>query len=151
MSNEPAIAIDTVDHIGIRVRDLDRALAFYGLLGFELRRKATNDAVAVVKNQAGVELNLVYNANAGDENKNVLMDISEKYAGFTHVALRVRSIPETLAVLGARGVTITQGPVTFGDGAVSVFIRDPDRNVIELRGRGQDTAAIAGVKPYVPE
>ena len=34
------IAIERVDHIGIRVRDLDRALAFYGVLGFELVRRA---------------------------------------------------------------------------------------------------------------
>jgi catechol 2,3-dioxygenase-like lactoylglutathione lyase family enzyme len=32
----PGIAIERVDHIGIRVRDLDRALAFYRVLGFEL-------------------------------------------------------------------------------------------------------------------
>jgi catechol 2,3-dioxygenase-like lactoylglutathione lyase family enzyme len=28
------IAIERVDHIGIRVRDLDRALAFYRVFGF---------------------------------------------------------------------------------------------------------------------
>ena len=33
------IAIERVDHIGIRVRDLDRALAFYGVLGFEMVRQ----------------------------------------------------------------------------------------------------------------
>jgi catechol 2,3-dioxygenase-like lactoylglutathione lyase family enzyme len=33
------IAIERVDHIGIRVRDLERALAFYGALGFELLRR----------------------------------------------------------------------------------------------------------------
>jgi lactoylglutathione lyase len=151
MTNGSVIAIEAVDHIGIRVRDLERALAFYGLLGFELRRKAANDAVVIVKNAAGVEINLIYNADAGDDGKNVLMDVAQKYAGYTHVALRVSSIPDTLAVLGAHGVAISQGPVTFGDGAVSVFIRDPDRNVIELRARGQDTAAIPGVTPYVPE
>jgi lactoylglutathione lyase len=150
MTQGPVIAVDAVDHIGIRVRDLDLALAFYRLLGFELRRRASNDAVVVVKNEAGVEINLIYNANAGAERGNILMDVVEKYPGYTHVALRVRSIPDTLAVLGAHQVAITQGPVTFGDGGVSVFIRDPDRNVIELRGRGQDTAAIAGVTPYVP-
>jgi hypothetical protein len=31
---------------------------------------------------------------------------------------------------------------------VSVFIRDPDRNTIELRGRGQD--AVDGATRYVP-
>jgi catechol 2,3-dioxygenase-like lactoylglutathione lyase family enzyme len=30
------IEIERVDHIGIRVRDLDRALAFYRVLGFAL-------------------------------------------------------------------------------------------------------------------
>ena len=30
------VAIERVDHIGIRVRDLDRALAFYKVLGFTL-------------------------------------------------------------------------------------------------------------------
>jgi catechol 2,3-dioxygenase-like lactoylglutathione lyase family enzyme len=37
------IAIERVDHIGIRVRDLDRALAFSGVLGFELLRRAEGD------------------------------------------------------------------------------------------------------------
>jgi catechol 2,3-dioxygenase-like lactoylglutathione lyase family enzyme len=34
------IAIERVDHIGIRVRDLDRALNFYRVLGFDLLRRA---------------------------------------------------------------------------------------------------------------
>ena len=144
------IAVERVDHIGIRVRDLDRALAFYRLLGFELRHKVEFDAVAIISNDTNVEINLIHNANAGDLERNVLMDVSEKYAGYTHVALRVASIADTIAALKANGIVITQGPVTFGDGHVSVFVRDPDRNVIELRGRNVDEAKIEGVKPYVP-
>jgi catechol 2,3-dioxygenase-like lactoylglutathione lyase family enzyme len=34
------VAIERVDHIGIRVRNLDRALAFYRVLGFALVRRA---------------------------------------------------------------------------------------------------------------
>jgi len=34
------IAIEHVDHIGIRVRELDRALAFYRMLGFTLAHRA---------------------------------------------------------------------------------------------------------------
>lgn len=144
-----AITIERVDHIGIRVRNLDRALNFYKVLGFNLLRRADGDDVAIIRNENGVELNLVFNANAGDPETNVLMDAPDKYPGYTHIALRVASIPSAIAVLKENDIAITQGPVSFGDsGQVSVFIRDPDRNVVELRGR--DQGPIEGVTRYVP-
>jgi len=49
-------------------------------------------------------------------------------------------------------VRITQGPVAFGrDGHVSVFVRDPDLTVVELRGRDEDLSSIGGGVEYVPE
>jgi catechol 2,3-dioxygenase-like lactoylglutathione lyase family enzyme len=85
----------------------------------------------------------------GDPATNILMDVSEKYPGYTHVALYVASIPATITALKANEIAITQGPVKFGeDGGVSVFVRDPDRNVIELRG--PDQPEIEGVTRYVP-
>src|ERR1051325_4619534 len=95
------IAIEKVDHIGIRVRDLDRALAFYRVFGFALLRRAEGDDVAIIRNRHGVELNLVFNANAGDRSTNILMDAAEKFPGYTHIALRVTSIPATIAALQA--------------------------------------------------
>jgi lactoylglutathione lyase len=146
------IDIERVDHIGLRVRELERALGFYAILGFSLHAKAGNDAVAIVRNDRDVELNLVYNANAGEPARNILMDVPEKYPGYTHVALRVASIRAALEALKANGVRITQGPVAFGrDGHVSVFVRDPDMNVVELRGRSEDLSSIDGVTAYVPE
>lgn len=143
------VDIERVDHIGIRVRDLDRALGFYRVLGFTLARRATGDDVAIVRNPQGVEINLIFNADAGDPAENILMDISRKYPGYTHVALRVASIPQTIAALAANQIAITQGPVEMGrSGHVSVFVRDPDRNVIELRGR--DQGEIPGLERYVP-
>lgn len=143
------IAIERVDHIGIRVRHLERALAFYRVLGFELAHRAKGDDVAIVRNANGVELNLIFNANAGDPDANILMDVPEKFPGYTHMALRVSSIPATIAALKAHKIRITQGPVSFGEaGHVSVFVRDPDRNTIELRGREQ--GEIEGVSRYVP-
>jgi lactoylglutathione lyase len=132
------ITIERVDHIGIRVHDFDRAMKFYEALGFKLVRRITYDPVAIIKNAAGVEINLILNANAGDPRSNILMDVGEKYAGYTHIALRVASIPDTIAALKRHDIAITQGPSKFGaDSGVSVFVRDPDRNVIELRGRDQ--------------
>jgi lactoylglutathione lyase len=147
-----AIEIPNVDHIGIRVRDLERAMRFYALLGFSLHAKATNDAVAVIRNAHGVEINLIYNANADAGGNNILMDVAEKYPGYTHVALRVASIRAAIEALRANGIRITQGPVSFGaDGHVSVFVRDPDRNVVELRGRDEDLSSIGGVVEYRPQ
>jgi lactoylglutathione lyase len=143
------IAIERVDHIGIRVRDLDSALAFYKVLGFTLARRAEGDDVAIIRNEDGVEFNLVFNANAGDPAANILMDISDKFPGYTHIALRVASIPATIVALNENGIPIAQGPVSFGErGQVSVFVRDPDRNVIELRGREQ--GEVEGVTRYIP-
>ena len=146
------IIIDGVDHIGIRVADLDRAMAFYKLFGFEAHRAGKNDDVMVIKNSQDVEINLIYNANDTNDDKNILMDVPNKYPGYTHVAFRVGSIANTVAALNENAIEITQGPVTFGeDGHVSVFLRDPDRNTIELRGRAEDLSQLGGVEQYVPE
>jgi len=106
----------------------------------------------VIKNRHGVEINLIYNANNDSGGKNILMDVPDKYPGYTHVAFRVGSIADALVMLRENNITITQGPVSFGcDGHVSLFVRDPDRNVIELRGREEDLSRLGGVKVYEPE
>jgi len=146
------IDIQAVDHVGIRVADLDRALAFYGLFGFAAEHRAENDAVVVIKNRHDVEINLVYNADNDNAGKNILIDVAEKYPGYTHVAFRVGSIANAVEMLREKNIRITQGPVSFGrDGHVSVFLRDPDRNVIELRGHEEDLSRLGGVERYEPE
>ncbi len=133
------IEIEKVDHLGIRVMDVDRALAFYALLGFGDPYKVPDDDVTIIKNMHGVEINLVTNGTNNNGGQNILMDVPEKYPGYTHVALRVTSVAETIKFLQEHHVPITGGPVKLGKGNLSVFVRDPDRNVIELRGRGKET------------
>jgi catechol 2,3-dioxygenase-like lactoylglutathione lyase family enzyme len=146
------IDIQTVDHIGIRVADLDRAMVFYGLFGFVAEHRAQNDAVVVIRNRHNVEINLIYNADNDGGGKNILMDVADKYPGYTHVAFRVDSIADATTLLREKNIKITQGPVSFGrDGHVSVFLRDPDRNVIELRGREEDLSGLGGVEVYEPQ
>jgi len=147
------IVIEKIDHLGIRVTDKARALAFYALFGFKLEHEVEFDAVVIVRNAAGVEINLIVNGVDRAGGRNILIDVPEKHPGYTHVAFRITDIQQTLAVLKQNGIAITQGPVAFGDGHVSVFVRDPDRNVLELRARmaSADAEKIEGLVFYDPK
>ena len=145
------INIEQFDHVGIRITDRERAVKYYESLGFKIEVEVDFDAVIVMKNSNGVEINLIVNGVDLNQGQNILMDVAEKHTGFTHVALRVESIVETLKTLEKENITISQGPVTFGrDGHVSIFLRDPDRNTLELRGRIEDEKEIPNLVFYDP-
>ena len=132
----PPVPVAGIAHIGIRVHDLERSLRFYGLLGFEKTAGPVGpEPVAILHNAAGVEINLILNAPSASE-PNILMDVPEKHPGITHVALLCADILQAKAQLEAHGIALSGGPVRFGQGAQAIFVRDPDRNVIELHQRG---------------
>ncbi|HEV8548105.1 MAG TPA: VOC family protein [Polyangiaceae bacterium] len=121
-----------IAHLGIRVRDFERSRAFYAVLGFEhVAGPFGSEPVAILKHPAGVEINLIINANAPETN-NVLMDVDVKHAGYTHVALDCPDLGVAQAALERAGIALSGGPVTFPGGHRAIFVRDPDRNVIEL-------------------
>jgi len=145
------INIQQFDHIGIRITDRSRSVKFYEALGFKITFEPDFDAVIVMKNDSDVEINLVVNGVDLNKGKNILMDIPDKHPGLTHVAFRVESIIDTMSSLQENNIAISQGPVTFGrDGHVSIFVRDPDRNTLELRGRVEDEEEIPGLEFYDP-
>lgn len=124
------VQIAALSHVGIRVHSLERAEAFYAQLGFVRTWWGEAVRVAILRHPAGLEINLIVNAVA--DGPNVLMDVPKKVAGITHVAWEVPSIDDTVVSLHAAGLVITEGPVTFPNGARSVFVRDPDHNVVEF-------------------
>ena len=123
--------INGVNHVGIRVRDLATARAFYEKLGFVfLAGPVGPEPVAIVEHPSGVNLNLILNASNDAAPHNVLMDDAKKHTGITHVALEISDADAVERQLEALGIAITER-VEF-DGARFFFVRDPDGNVIEF-------------------
>jgi lactoylglutathione lyase len=121
------VAVEGLSHIGIRVRELARSRAFYEKLGFEFAwGPAGPEPVAAMRHPSGLELNFILNAGKANS-PNILMDVPEKHAGITHVALKIGDLKSAEAALNDLGI-----PITGRRGSAALFVRDPDGNVIEL-------------------
>jgi lactoylglutathione lyase len=123
--------ITRINHVGLRVRDMDVARKFYGQLGFEfIAGPVGPEPVAIVEHPSGVNINLILNASGDASQVNVLMDVPEKHTGYTHIALEITDAEEVERQIQALGIEITER-VEFGRSRF-FFIRDPDGNVIEF-------------------
>lgn len=133
--------IKHVDHIGIRISDRETSVAFYEKLGFHFVAGAKYEEghPIVMRHDSGLVVNLLGPAN-GMQGENILMDRPEKYPGITHFAIKVGSIKATEEALDAAGIPISDRRHFMG--VSTVFIRDPDRNVIEIVGEGPDVAEL---------
>ena len=124
--------ITGINHIGLRVTDLEKAKNFYQQLGFKfIIGPVGPEPVAIMEHPSGVNINFILNANP-KLNKNVLMDIPEKHTGYTHIALDVNDIDAIQTSLNNMNIKITEGPITLPNGGIMLFIRDQDDNVIEF-------------------
>lgn len=125
-------AIKGINHVGIRVSSLESARSFYEQLGFTfITGPIGPEPVAIMEHPSGVNINLILNADT-DMTENILMDVSERHTGYTHIALDVSDIEVIRVSLNVLGIQVTEGPITLPNGAVMLFIRDQDRNVIEF-------------------
>ena len=121
-----------INHVGIRVTNLEQARKFYEDLGFEfLAGPMGPEPVAIMEHPCGVNINFILNADSGLAD-NILMDVPERHPGSTHMALDVTDIKAVQATIEKLGIQITEGPMTLPDGGIMFFIRDQDRNVIEF-------------------
>jgi lactoylglutathione lyase len=120
-----------IDHVGIRISDLDRSLKFYEILGYRLKVDVgfENGHPLILQHPNGEVLNLLGPATAR-AGENVLMDVDDKFPGYTHMALHVVSVKAAEDMFDEVGVEIT-GRHQF-EGINTIFVRDPDRNVIEI-------------------
>ncbi|MDX1622748.1 MAG: VOC family protein [Gemmatimonadota bacterium] len=117
-------------HTMIRVKDLDRSVAFYTeVLGLtERRRKVLEGADATLVFLADEDghhpIELTYNHDGRD------YELGDQ---FGHLAFGVPDLEEARSQLARHGVEFTRGPYRVGEGGSTIaFIEDPDGIEIEL-------------------
>ncbi|MBL8114050.1 MAG: VOC family protein [Acidobacteria bacterium] len=119
------IRIREIDHVVLRVRDLDRMLWFYrDLLGCPIVKR--QDAIGLVQLRAGRSL--------------IDLSTSEGPSGWNmdHFCVRVEpfdaeSIVAYLASHGIDAGKVVSRHGAEGDGP-SLYVSDPEGNVVELKG-----------------
>ncbi len=127
-------------HTMVRVRDLERSIAFFELLGLQEIRRTDNEGgrftlvFLAPLNQPECPLELTYNWD-GDEG------LPSDSRHFGHLAYEVDNIYETCAMLSDNGIVINRPP---RDGHMA-FVRSPDNVSIELLQRG---AALPQQEPW---
>ena len=124
--------ITRINHIGLRVSNLEATRKFYEKLGFKfIIGPVGPEPIAVMVHPSGININFILNASV-NTTENILMDTPEKHTGYTHIALEVSDLESTQTFLSSINYPITEGPITTPDGASFIFIRDTDGNVIEF-------------------
>lgn len=119
-------------HTMLRVRDLDKSIAFYtGPLGMKVLRK---------KDYPSGKFTNVF-VGYGDEADQTVIELTYNWGreepyelgtGFGHLAVGVADVYQACARLGAQGVKITRPPGPMKDGPEIAFVEDPDGYKIEL-------------------
>jgi lactoylglutathione lyase len=127
-------------HTMVRVKDLDKSMEFYRLLGLEETRRYESEQgrfTLVFMSPPGQEeapIELTYNWDGDDE-------LPSDSRHFGHLAYGVDNIYEACAYLMENGVTINRPP---RDGRMA-FVRSPDNISVELLQNGE---ALAPAEPW---
>ncbi len=130
--------IKRINHVGLRVRNLEIARAFYEKLGFEfIAGPIGPEPVAVMEHATGININFILNASRDAAEENILSDVAVKHTGFTHIALEIDDRVAVEKQLAEMNIPITE-TVELPDGTEFFFIRDPDKNVIEFHKPAPD-------------
>jgi glyoxylase I family protein len=126
-------ALIGLDHVVLRVPDMERALSFYvGVLGATEERRI--DGIGLVQLRVGKSLiDLIDLAKWAKDTK-----LSPETFNVDHICLRIEPFEEAQIAryLTVHGVEIHEKGDRYGaeGSGPSVYIRDPFENVIELKG-----------------
>ena len=129
------LKLKAIDHVGLKVSDLDRTLDFYQRLGLTLLRTSGPNADGLrsaVLQVGSQELNVFSHSRfvaAGAEHR----------TGMDHFCFLVDapSIDDVIASLQQAGIDVVKGPEDRRDG-VALFVHDPDGVRVELQLKTSD-------------
>ena len=131
-----------LDHIGIAVKDLSAALAFYrDALGLEIEAPeevASQRVRAHFVAVGGAKLELLEGTSPDSA---IAKYIEKRGPGLHHITLRVDDIAQALARLKARGVRlIDEEPRSGAEGSLIAFVHPASTGgvLIELKQYGPD-------------
>ena len=131
---DAALRVKGLDHVVLRVADMDRAIAFYEeVLGLHVERRLAE--IGLVQLRAGASLiDLVPRSEDEDMGRN--MD---------HFAVRIDAmdVPALTAHLKRHGVDPGEVRRRYGAEGYgsSIYITDPDGNTVELKGPPETAVA----------
>ena len=130
--------LKALDHVGLKVADMDKTLHFYQRLGLTLLRTSgpNADGLRSAVLQVGTqELNVFSHAEF------VVSSGKENPVGMDHFCLIVdaESVDDLIADLRQAGIDIVQGPEKRRDGT-ALFVHDPDGVRVELQLKSPATA-----------
>lgn len=129
------IRVKTLDHVTLVVQDLEQSRRFYcDLLGMqEIERPGFSfDGKWFQAGATQIHLILEHDESgpAGEDRA-----AQKKSSRNHHFAFEVQDAEAAATVLERRGAAIVSGLKTRPDGAVQVFVNDPDGYVVELCSR----------------
>src|SRR4051812_10619959 len=116
-------------HFGLRVADLDRSLAFYTAIGYQVVGRVPETPLG--------ELTMLQLPDDEFVTIELVHDPAQRGgtigAGLSHFVIKVESMDATIAGLSARGIDADAPPPPDGsDDVRTTWIVDPDGNRIEL-------------------
>jgi lactoylglutathione lyase len=116
-------------HFGLRVADLDRSLAFYTAIGYEIVGSVPETPLGhltmlKLPGDEFVTIELVHDPTRGE------VSVS---TGLSHFVIKVESLDATISELAARGIDGDEPVSPDGsDDFRTTWVIDPDGNRIEL-------------------
>jgi catechol 2,3-dioxygenase-like lactoylglutathione lyase family enzyme len=131
-----AIEIRAIDHVVLRVRDLERALRFYCDV-LRCREERRLEALGLTQLRAGASLIDLVEAS-GPLGRMGGEPPGEGARNVDHIALQLAAFDEAAIRAHLQRFGVEPGEVGQRYGAQgmgpSMYIRDPDGNVVELKG-----------------